>query len=730
MAKNLIKEADKVAIKAKEDARLWKKELQLADKREKDWRTNGQKILDRYTGKEKKKNRYNILWSNTEILRPAIYNTRPQPDVRRRFRDADPVGKAVSEVIERALYVVTDGYEFDCAMKNDVLDSLLFGRGISRIRYIPQITSVPMGTTDDESLEPAEPTESVDYELLEIEHVDWKDFRHGYGRVWDEVQWEGFRHQLTRTEAESKFGKEVLGNLEYVQMTNVDDKKETDVVNETSKVAEFWEIWDRGNKKVFFINDKIEQLLYPLDNQDGEPPLEFEDFFPNPEPLKVIENTSSLLPISHFTLYQEQADELDRLTVRIDRIIAGLKLRGVGDSKMTELQSVMNADDNEIVPIQNAASYRDVGGIEKAISWMPIEAASQVLVVLNESREKQKAIIDELTGISDIIRGVTDANETYGAQQLKSQYASVRLQRMQKEVQRYNRDILRLAAQVICNKFGADTLAQMTDLKFPTPEQKQMMQMQLMQSQQSGQPPPFDPAMLQMPTWDDIMQLMHSPALRQYRIDIETDSTIAGTLDSDAVGMSTVVQGIGAMMETMTPAVQSGALPVDAAKELALAVVRRARMGQAVEDAIEKMKAPNPPPPPPPDTSIQVAQIKADSDQKIAAMKLQSDQQTEQLKAQADALHQKLEAQRAQFADQLKHQHEQFLTATQIQSDHYKAQVDADKQLMLEQQKANNSLMEAKLDAAVKIIVAQISAKAQADAAEASASREVERDIG
>src|SRR5437870_13370579 len=136
MALSLISKADSDA----KDARLWKKELQLASKREKEWRERSEKIVERYRGEEKKKNRFNVLWSNTEILRPAYYNSKPSPDVRRRFRDADPVGKAVSEVLERSLIVVTDGSSTDTSLKNDVLDGLLSGRGLSRVRYVPKLT--------------------------------------------------------------------------------------------------------------------------------------------------------------------------------------------------------------------------------------------------------------------------------------------------------------------------------------------------------------------------------------------------------------------------------------------------------------------------------------------------------------------------------------------------------------------------------------------------------------
>jgi len=711
MAKRPIKEAEQADNKAKLEASTWKRELQIADKREKNWRQEAKKIYERYTGENRKRNRFNILWSNTEILRPAIYNTSPMPDVRRRFRDSDPVGKAVSEVLERALFVFKDGYEFDCAAKNDVLDTLLPGRGVSRIRYIPQIAQQDMEA--EEGQEPIK-EEKLEYEQVIVEHVDWEDFRHGYGRTWAEVPWVAFRHKLTRKDSAAKFGDESIAQIKFTTPTQGDENRPGEPTQETAKVAEFWEFWDKDGSKVFFTNDTCDHLLFPIDNPDGAPPIDFDGFFPCPEPLKIIENTGSTLPIPMFRLYEEQANELDRLTARIDKIVAALKLRGFYDGKLSEMSSLLTGDDNELIPVQNAAQYANAGGLDKAISWMPVEQAGKVLIALNEARDKQKQIIDELTGISDIIRGVTDANETYGAQELKSQYASVRLQRMQKEVQRYMRDLMRLAAQVIASKFNQDTLAQMTDLKFPTMEQKQAMQQQMQMAQQSGQPPPFDPSILKVPAWEEVMQLLRSPVLRQYRVDIETDSTIAGMLDSDASGMTQVMSGVTEMLTGLGPIVQSGALPVDAAKELVMAVIRRARLGNAVEDAFDKMQAPQPAPPPP-DHSLEVAQIKAQSDEKIAAMKIQAEAQnsvtehqaiaaTEQSKQQLEAQRHNMELQTKAQLDMAEKEHAAQLEQLKMESEERIKTIELEVQKMIAD--ANNQ---------TKVLVAQIQANAQAE---------------
>jgi len=698
---------------AKTDARKWKKELSLATKREKDWYKESEKIVKRYRGEEKKRNRYNVLWATTETLRPAIYNSKPNPDVRRRFRDSDPVGKAVSEALERSLFVLFDADEPDAAVKNDLLDSLLCGRGVSRVRYIPKIK--PTGETtppkdDEDGIDTSEPNEaSDDYEVEDeksaIEHVDWRDYREGYGRTWEEVPWVAFRHKLIRKDAEEKFGAEALAGVQFAVPESEDKHKHEDV-GETAKVAEFWEFWDKLSERVFFTQDSLETCLYPVDNPDGEPPLDFEGFFPCPEPLAMVENTGSRLPIPPFTLYENQANELDKISVRIDRIVNVCRLRAVYDARIPELGDLVSADDNEMVPIQNAQAWTD-RGLDAAITWIPIEKLQAVLVALYDARERQKAIIDELTGVSDIVRGATDPNETASAQNLKANYHSIRLSRMQREAQRYVKQLMRLASQVMSSKFSMQTFMAMTDLKFPTAQQKALMQQQLQQSQQTGQPPPPNLQIaVQTPTWEDILGLMHSSALRQFRVDVETDSTIAQTLDGDMTGLSNLLKAISQVITEMAPLVMQGALPVDAAKEIVMAVIRRAKLGNAVEDAFDKMQAPRPPPDPnAAKAQAEIQKSQADAQGKVQAVqaKAEADIHVAQIKAQLDAY----------VADQ---------------QQKAQAQQNAQEQALEAQRTAHKEAfdtMQAKLDAFVKILVATINATKQPDTTSAVADRTV-----
>ena len=55
-----------------QEHRKWERELERAHKRENAWRQEGEKIVRMYRAEEKKANAFNILWSNTETLRPAL----------------------------------------------------------------------------------------------------------------------------------------------------------------------------------------------------------------------------------------------------------------------------------------------------------------------------------------------------------------------------------------------------------------------------------------------------------------------------------------------------------------------------------------------------------------------------------------------------------------------------------------------------------------------------------
>jgi hypothetical protein len=356
-----------------------------------------------------------------------------------------------------------------------------------------------------------------------------------------------------------------------------------------------------------------------------------------------------------------------------------------------------------------------------------------VLKTLYEQRDQTKQVIYEITGISDIMRSASDPQETYGAQRIKTQWGTQRLQRMQKEVQRYIRDLIRLKAEIIAEKFQPETLEKMTLLKLPHQAEVDAQKQQIMAKYQQaviaahmqGQPPPPSPQLPPDPvTWEAVVAALRDDATRTYSIDIETDSTLSATQDSDMSGLKDLLAGITSFVTGIGPAVQAGAIPIEAVKEIIGVVVRRAKMGSAVEDAIDKMQQPAPQQDP--------AAVKAQADMQAQQAKQQHDQAMLQFKAQVDdqqhqrqlAADMQAEQQRAQLDAQLQ-AHAQQVQAQQNEHQNtleaQRAQMQAQLDARLEDQRRASDERMAAVDAQIQVLLAHINNQAKIDVAEITA---------
>jgi hypothetical protein len=197
-----------------------------------------------------------------------------------------------------------------------------------------------------------------------------------------------------------------------------------------------------------------------------------------------------------------------------------------------------------------------------------------------------------------------------GAQQLKAQSGSRRLRRMQKEVQRYARDLMRLKAEIIAEHFEPFMLELM-----------------------AGKPVP-----------PESIKLLRGDITRSYRIDIETDSTIAEDEQQDQAELAKLLDGITKFVAGIGPVVQAGYMPVNTAMSMLKSVVRRFKMGREVEDALEdaqaqlEVQAKEPPEPTPEEQQMQaelaMQQQKMQMEQQMQAAELEFKKQEAEMKLQ------------------------------------------------------------------------------------------------
>ncbi len=614
--------------------RLWMDSIRLSEKEEEDWRKDGEKAVKLYRQDSKNDGetlsggdrRFNILHANVETILPALYNSTPIPDVRRRYDEKNKVAKEVADLIERCLSYSVDSYDFDAVMRNAVSDLELPGRGVTRVRYVPYVTQ------DD----------GLAYEEVPCEHVPWKHFRRGPGRVWDDVPWIAFEQFLTRDELvklSPKHGKDV--HLDCT-MAGTDDKRNGDNPPEVFKRAKVWEIWDKTERKVLFFAESFKDG--PIREEDD--PLKLMGFWPIPRPLYAVTTSDSLVPVVPYEIYKDQAEELERVTQRIMALTEAMKVRAIYDGRASEIATLSDADDGAMVSIESAAVFTDGSDLKSKIMFWPIEVIVAALEKLYLARDQIKQTIYEITGIADILRGDTDPDETLGAQELKAQWGSLRIQRKQAEIARYARDIFRIKAEIIATKFDWQTIEIMTGLKYPSQQEKQQVQAQVQQAQQQpgpdGQPQPIPPEaikFLEQPSREEVEQMLRSDAMRGFNIDIESDSTIRADLTRKQQNMNLFLQGTAQYAAAMGPIVMAPQFQslAPAVVEVFSAFARNFKLGKQAEDALDQMadqarEQMENPQPPPEDPSVQVEKLKAQNE----AQKMQAEQEMAREKHQME----------------------------------------------------------------------------------------------
>ena len=649
------------------------------------WDYRCETIRKRYryeNSKNVKSRKYQLLWSNMEVLKPAVYAKPPVPVVQRRFRDNDPVGRVACQLLERDLRFQLEMNHFGERFEQVRDDYLLYGRGVARVYYEPVTETVPddpdnmdvaavEGPQAEAQQEEAEAQEAgnqqeiLSFENVKVRYVHRQDFVHEPARTWDEVDWVAFRAYLTRDELIERFGEEIG---KQIPMDTSPDRPDGQLQgggqSSLSSKATIWEQWDRTNQRVRWLAKGWPTVL-----EESEPYLKLDGFYPCPKPAFATMTNDSLEPIPDYVYYQDQAEEIDTLTARIGALQQSLKAvwfypGGPQGEGAPELERAMAAGfENKLVAVKSWAVFTEGGKGGPPVVELPVMFVAELIEKCVELRKQLLDDVYQIIGISDIMRGDGNANETATAQSIKAQYGSIRIRERQEELARFARDIIRMAGEIVCNTFQPDTMLAMANMKLPTQAdvqqanmqqalQSQMQQRQAaQQAMQQGQPPqpmqPPQPVDLG-PTVEDVVGLLRDNALRMFRIDIEADSTIVGDESQERNDRTQFIETVTKYIQVWAPIIQQNPMLAKMAGDMLLFGVRSFRVGreleETIEDTVEKLEqASQQPPPPDPkmmaeQTKLKATQIKAQSEQSKAQMGVQQAQIENQAKMQQTML--------------------------------------------------------------------------------------------
>lgn len=584
--------AQKATPQAALASESWLQEISAANKWMEKWKESGRKIVKRYLDRRDQsgedENKINIFTTNTQILIATLYAKFPKPLVTREYEDQDDdVARVASEVIERCVKIRPRD-DFDSAMHYVVQDRLVPGAGSIWLRYEVetqpiQIPAVILPDGREES--PASIGQQIVNEAVAVDYVFWEDLLWSPARTWENVRWVARRVKMSKADAEKRFGQVIASALSYKGGTPGDgvasagsEAPSDDVV----QYAEIYEIWCKRTKSVYWVSKGVDTIL----DKKGDL-LGLDNFFPMPRPIMATTSTSNLIPRPDYLLVQDQYEELDMVNNRITKLERAIKAVGVYDGTNSEIEQIFSENkDNVIIPSRSFSEFMQAGGFKGAMDWVPIEMFVNALDKLRQYRQDLISQIYELTGISDIMRGSSKASETLGAQQLKAQYGSVKLQFLQMEVAGFVEEALSMKAQVISNKFQPQTILQMTNIE-RTPDKDFVPQaIQLIKSKQ----------------W-------------KYRIEVHADSMAVPEFNAERDGRMGFIRALAEMLTAAAPVTENNPQAAAGLMEVVKWASASFRSARTIEGVLDKMiiqlqkQASAPPPPPPPPTPKEQSEI-------------------------------------------------------------------------------------------------------------------------
>lgn len=681
----------------------------------------------------------NVFWSIVNTLKPALYAQPPKPEIFRRYPSRDVTARLGSQILERCTRFQVEVSGFDAAISKAVDDYLIVGQGTVWIRYEPKIgvetpkirvqevespapmmggmpgmegmppmegmlpmpemgeapemegyPEAPEGQEQyiDENGQPVdpslvkqddegyyidgEPVETLVDEKVVVDYIHWSDLEFAPARTWAEVRKISRKTHVTKKEFISKFGKDAYDSYRYSQETTQEDA-EREINKDRICVRE---IWDKDENKVTWLAEGHNEVL-----KEDTPYLTFDEFFPCPEPLFAT-LTTGLIPRPDICFYQDQQETLNQLCQKAQDIARYIKVISISGSENPELDNLLRKPNGTHIQLSNFQMYLQQGGVKSALEVLSMADHAAILRVLHEAMEQEKQQIYDITGISDIVRGVSRASETLGAQQIKTQYAMSRISDRQRKVAKFCRDVVALIAQVVKNHFQADTMIKMAGVS-NDPEIEEYL--------------------------GGVIDLLRNDTQSDYRIDIETDSTTFANQEAAKQSAIDLTNALGNLFNVLLPHAQGIPQLMPVINELTLYTTSQFEAGREVKGKLEKALA-----------DVESEMEKAREEQK-AMEEQQRQMQMQQMQQGMDGQNQE-NAQAQQELQQAQAQAE--AQAQQMAMQQQMAQMDAQYKAQIENMKLSMKAQE--LQVKQDLEAQKILSKEQIEAAKLQAKRDIE----
>lgn len=607
-------------------AQRWSVEFAAAREALQEWHTLGDVIDKRLRDEEPKGNEHETHWNlfpaDVARMQAMLYGRIPTTSVGRRFQDADDdIARVGAEMLKRLLDCDIERAEdgFCSAMGYALMDRLGPGFGNVRYRYVVGETVMSEGQeakvdplTGRELAPAVAPVETRPNEQVETDYFHWKDQLWSPCRTFHEARWWAFKTPMTREALEKRFDPKLA---KLVPLNSKRSKDENEKRADPWARADVWEVWDKEHRRQFFYVEGFDQVL-----ENNEDPLGLTSFWPFERPMFAGLTTSKLVPVPDFKMARDQYDEIDRVSSRITALERAISVRGAYDRSNAGLKQLLSeAGANELIPVDNWNTFSAQGGIEGAVSWMPLGMVVEALLALRDYRRELIDALYQIRGTSDIMRGqATQPGATATEQRLKTRFGSIVVQAAQDDFARFASGGQRIKAEIIARHFDPATIITRSNIERTQDADKAQAAAELIKS---------DPTL--------------------YRVEIKPEAINHQDMGALNEERTELLAGVGSFLQVVAPLVQMfGPSAMPFFLEWLKWRVAGMRAASSIEAVIDKyiaqfqdqaQQAAQNPQQQPPDPKLQATQMKIQGDMAKEQAKLQNDLVRINAEVQADA---------------------------------------------------------------------------------------------
>lgn len=574
------------------DAKFWLAEIKAAQDRRESWYKSAEVAIARYEdGDQRPFGALNIFWANVETQKSALDDDFGKPQVSRINQSKKAaltrhVSMVLEQTLDAAVRDTNDNHEIECA----VHDVLMPGAGQVWLELNPMV--------DD--------TGNVVRVDAPLVHVGYKEYLEGPATREGDIPWKARLHLFTLDDLKDMLAlpdgtfridpASIPRN--YSLPMPKDDKGGAKDGKEQFQRAAVWEIWAKfpQKRRIYVAEDFATAIKIDAD------PYRLKAFFPCPRAMMANVSTNRQIPRTDYSRYADQASEIDRISQRIFVLTEVLKHNGVYDQAFGELANIAAAGDNKLLPIENWAELITKGGLAAVVQYTDLQPIIAVLAQLHQQRSELINLTYEITGISDLARGMTNPNETLGAQKLKKSFGSGRFKARHRDSRRFAKEAYALKGELIAEHFPRDQIQEMSGIQLPTVAERhaarqrvQSMGQMLQQMQQAGQQPPFTEDRISdlqeiagaRFTWEDVAAVLRSDSRRCYMVDVETDQNEFRDEEADKASRIEFTSVVNQLMQQFGPMIAANPAHGEVFKKLIMFALSSFRSGRSMEEGIE-----------------------------------------------------------------------------------------------------------------------------------------------